>query len=554
MLAALSANVLLDAWDSSPALIAVTLGPEHVLVYQNRASVEMFGTREYGHPLRDTFAEVNPEVLIPMDQALAGGAVLEMSERIVGVRDRAGLEVVLRYVLAPFRSAGGATAGLVITAIDVTAATRAERAAGRAGFLTDLTDRLTTAGDAVAGLQALTDALVPELADVAAVYIVPTSVARGSLETETIPPQVITVAEHLTPLGPPPLPAPRQEPAPWEAAMRAGEPVLLPVDPASLPVLAPDPATAEWLTRASAHSVAVVPLVVAGDVTGVLLLMAAGDRPAFRQRDLSLLSDIAARAGGAIGRLSTQQDQRRVASQLQRALLPAAPPRLENFSIAARYVAGAPGAEVGGDWWDVNDLGDGRITVGIGDVAGRGVPAAAVMGQARAAMRTASTAQLPPAVVLDLLDAQLREVIETGRLDAPSTPQFATACYAVIEPVDRRLRIANAGHLPPLVRRGTNEVTAIPLPAGKPLGLLLGGFQEITVPFAPGDTMVMFTDGLVEIHDRDIDEGMALLAGALREHGGLESVERLADTLIEVMSRRPGYGGDDVALVVVRSL
>jgi PAS domain S-box-containing protein len=539
------------ALETSPALVAVTLGAEQVLVYQNRASRTIFGKREFGLPMSEAFPETSEATVARMREVLVSGAPVEVPQRNVRVRSPDGTVVVLRYVLAPFGQVGLPPEGVVITALDVTAEVRAEEAAVRARLLDELSARVTAADDPTSALQAVTDALVPGLADLAAVYVVAQAQQEGP-DSQPIPPQVMTVAEELHPLGPPPPAAPRTRPAPWEDSMRAGEPLVLPVNDVSMPVVAPDPASARWLSAARAHSIAVAPLVVAGEVVGALLLLAVGDRPAYEEGDLPLLVDVAARAGAAVGRVATQRRQQEVALGLQRALLPTAPTALPGAAVAARYIAGAPGVEVGGDWWDVQDLGDGRIAMGIGDVSGRGVAAAAVMGQARAAMHAAGRAGLDPAGVLSLLDGLLHDVIASGRLSEPASPQFATACFGILEPAEGRLRISNAGHLPVLVRPAAGGVRCVELAPATPLGLLVGRYAETSVPVEPGDTIVLFTDGLVEIHDQDLDDGIGLLADTLERLGGRSSLESLADGLIETMGARAGYGNDDVALLILR--
>ena len=114
--------------------------------------------------------------------------------------------------------------------------------------------------------------------------------------------------------------------------------------------------------------------------------------------------------------------------------------------------------------------------------------------------------------------------------------------------------IANAGHLPPLIRSAGGGVRRLTLPAGAPLGLMIGRFTETTAALGSGDTMILFTDGLVEVHDRDLDEGIDLLAAALDRLGAEPSLDVLADQLLGVLGRRPGFGNDDIALVLVRPL
>ena len=131
-----------------------------------------------------------------------------------------------------------------------------------------------------------------------------------------------------------------------------------------------------------------------------------------------------------------------IADQLQRSLLPQTGFDLEHLEVATYYRAGVEGTQVGGDWYDVIELGGGRTALVVGDVMGRGVPAAAVMGQLRAAVRAYARLDLPPADLLESLDGLVRDIGED---------QIVTCIYAVFDPADRVLRFANAGHLPPIV-------------------------------------------------------------------------------------------------------
>src|SRR3954471_5843354 len=534
------------AWDSSPALIAVTLGASHRLAYQNRSMQVMFGVHPYGLRLDQEFPQLAAVGLAPLDGVLETGTLVDVPARPVSVRDVTGGEVCLRYVLAPL---GAPPVGVVITAIDVTAETRAEQAAERIRWLADISTRITAAKSAGEGLQSLTEGLVPAVADVAAVYVTPDVNAADT--GAALPPEVVSLSTSLAALGPLPRPTARDAPAPWDSLLAAGNAVILPVDEGTLDVVAPDPETAAWLQAAGGNSIAVVPLVVAGTLSGALVLLAAGKRPPFGESDLPFLQDVTARAGIAISQGRSTRQHRDIALGLQRALLPPAPPTLPGVNIVARYVAGAPQVQVGGDWWDVQGVGAGHVAVGIGDVAGRGIRAAAVMGHARAAMRAAGGAALPPAGVLELLDAQLAEVLVAGDPEAP-TPQFATACYAIVRPEERLIRVANAGHMPLLVRGADGSVRVVAVPPGPPLGLGVGGYLEADVPFGAGEILVMFTDGLVESRTEDLDVGIAELAAALRLADPAGSLDSIADRLLRQMGRQHADSPDDVALVLLR--
>lgn len=546
----LSGAALRRVWEHSPVLIAATIGPEHILVYQNTASRRLFGQRQLGLPLARAFPEITDVSVPRLTEVLRTGEPVDELRHSVPVPDIGGGQVVLRYVLSPLAEHHNEVAGVVMTAVDITAEIRAEEAAARSRLLSDLTSQMTAAGDAGTALRALTEALVPAVADLAAVYVSAAS-ADNDPTGPPVPPEVLTMAPWLSSLGPPPQ-SRRREVSPWDETMRAGVPLLLPVNPDTITVLAPDPPSARWLSMAEGHTIAVLPLVVAGILTGALVLLAAGEREVYRSEDLPFLSDIAIRAGASINHLYAQQRERSVALQLQRALLPAAPPSLPGVTVAARYQAGAPEVEVGGDWWDVNALAGGKVALGIGDVSGRGVSAAAVMGQARAAMHAAGYAGLPPIEVLQLLDAQLSDVMTPGRLDRFTAPRFATACYAVLDPDRGQLRVSNAGHLPFLIRSAGGAVRVVQPPPGAPLGMLVGGFVETEVPIAAGDTVAMFTDGLVENRYQEVDDGIAKLAAAFEMVGGEHDLEQVAEQLVETVAQGRGADADDIALILAR--
>lgn len=222
---------------------------------------------------------------------------------------------------------------------------------------------------------------------------------------------------------------------------------------------------------------------------------------------------------------------------LQRSLLPSRVPSTEELEVAVRYRAGASDSDVGGDWYDVVDLGAGRLALVIGDVMGRGVPAAAVMGQLRTAVRTCARLDLQPTEVLEVLDGLLADLDDDA---------FATCTYAVFDPHDRQVLLANAGHLPPLVRTADGRVERLPVDAGTPLGLR-DPARQTRVTLAPGSVLALCTDGLVERRGSDVDTGLDALAAALST--GPRDVEPLADAVLAALD---AGGDDDTALLLVR--
>ena len=552
------------AWESSPVLVLVTAGVDHVVVFQNAAARELFGAAELGRPLRTTFPLFGEGAFVAMDRVLHEGTAVQRPAGPIEVVGSHGQRVHLLPLFAPLGAPrdGLPAAGVVMTGIDVSSQVAAERAAARAGMLAEVSDRMSGATDPDGALRGLTEALVPALADAAAVYVRPLGPARPVVagtarrpqpspqpSPQGLPARALAVAAELRDrVGMPPAQgAPTGRPR-WQGALEAGRPVLLELpSPGADAVLTAFPLD-RWLRAADGHTVAVLPLAVAGELDGAVVLLGTGDRPPYTQADLPFLEDVAARAGVAVTHLRGFDQQRRIAQDLQRALLPDVPTTLPGLRVAARYVAGADGLQVGGDWWDVHDLGGGRTGVGIGDVAGRGLAAAVVMGQARSVMRTGAIAGLSPAGLLTLLDRHVADLVARAGDAGPDQPQFATAAYAVIDRVAGTLTLANAGHPPMLLRYDGGCTVAVHAPPGPPLGIGTGGYEEVEVAFGPGCLLAAFTDGLVESSALDVGAGIERLRGHVHAVAD-EDLEDAADRLLEAMTGRRGQ--DDVALVLL---
>jgi serine phosphatase RsbU (regulator of sigma subunit) len=269
-----------------------------------------------------------------------------------------------------------------------------------------------------------------------------------------------------------------------------------------------------------------------GRVLGVLHVGSRTPRQ-FTEEDIELLRLVADRAGmAAQARMSRLERQTTIA--LQRSLLPARPPDIEGFQVAARYV---PGAEVGvgGDWYDLFALPSGCVGVVIGDVAGNGLRAAVVMGRIRSALRAYALETDDPADVLTRLDRKI-QLFEPGAM--------ATAAYAVIDPTRTTLSISLAGHLPPiLLTAGDSRTLAVP--ADLPLGAHPEAPRHTaTVPLP--DALMLYTDGLVERRDRLLKQGIDELAAAL-DPG---TADDLCTQAISLLNHAPV--ADDVAMIALR--
>ncbi|GAA1433154.1 SpoIIE family protein phosphatase [Streptomyces thermospinosisporus] len=255
---------------------------------------------------------------------------------------------------------------------------------------------------------------------------------------------------------------------------------------------------------------------------------------------LVFATDVTDHAEAAERLRASERRQRETAVTLQRSLLPQELEEPDDLRIAATYHPGGTEAAVGGDWYDVITLGGGRTALVIGDVMGRGVRAAAVMGQLRTAVRAYARLDLPPHEVLQLLDGLAMEI---------DANQIATCVYAIHDPNEGRLVYASAGHLPILVRDENGTVQRADEPTGPPLGT--GGWMHSSgsVPLGPGSTAVLYTDGLVERRNEDLDEGIAALERALA--GATGSPQVVCDRLVRSAGVTPDHD-DDVAVLVLQ--
>ncbi|MCH6161160.1 ATP-binding SpoIIE family protein phosphatase [Streptomyces marispadix] len=237
---------------------------------------------------------------------------------------------------------------------------------------------------------------------------------------------------------------------------------------------------------------------------------------------------------------ASERRQREAAVTLQRSLLPQELEQPDDLRVAATYQPGGTEAAVGGDWYDVITLGAGRTALVIGDVMGRGVRAAAVMGQLRTAVRAYARLDLPPHEVLQLLDGLAAEI-------DPS--QIATCVYAVHDPNEGLLHYASAGHPPIIVRDPDGTVQRAPEPTGPPLGTEGWVHTSCSLPLPPGGSAVLYTDGLVERRDADIDTGVTTLERAFA--GATGSPDIVCDRLLRSLGITAEHD-DDVAVLVLQ--
>ena len=293
------------------------------------------------------------------------------------------------------------------------------------------------------------------------------------------------------------------------------------------------------LRRLMLGSALVVPLQVRGRLLGVLTVTRE-QVDAYSDDDVRLVEDLATRMATAVDNAVRYRQQRDTALTLQRSLLPRSLPRLPGLDIAHRYLPGAVGAEVGGDFYDVLALPGGKVGLVVGDVMGRGVEAAAVMGQLRAAVRAYAVVEQRPGVLLQLVDAAAGSLEQTA---------ITTCLYGVFDPVTRTLRLASAGHLPLLIVHRDGGGEYVELDPAPPLGVAGPAPVEVEVEVPDGAVLLLYTDGLVEGRQQPVEEGLLALRNAVAGVSGL-GVEALCDELLRAMGR-DGRPDDDSALLAV---
>ncbi|MFD7914967.1 SpoIIE family protein phosphatase [Streptomyces sp. NPDC059752] len=451
---------------------------------------------------------------------------------------------------APLLDGSGRALGVIASLIDITegqqAQADAERARHRFALLAEAGTRIGTTLDLHQTAQEIVDVLVPQLADSADVQLleavllpdegpVPAASTRGVLRR---------LAAHFPdPTAPTAKLAPGQTfqipmGTTYEQVIAEGRPMNLYL--ADIPALITSPRAEALRTYlATLGSARLVPLVARGTVLGAVAVTRTREREPFDEQDCVLVDELVARAALNIDNARMYTLQRQAALTLQRSLTNSALPEVPGLELTGRYLP-ASDHDVGGDWYDVIPLPGDRTGLVIGDVMGHGVHAAAVMGQLRTAVRTLARHDVPPARLLRSLDAVVADLGED---------EMATCVYAVHDAASGVCVIARAGHPPPAVVTPGGAITFLDGPPGTPLGTGGQDFRTEEVRLPPGSLLVLYTDGLIEARDRDLDQGMAQLAGALRRVE--QPLEELCEGILRLLL--PSAQQDDVAVLLART-
>ncbi|MGW1588648.1 SpoIIE family protein phosphatase [Streptomyces sp. NPDC002386] len=257
----------------------------------------------------------------------------------------------------------------------------------------------------------------------------------------------------------------------------------------------------------------------------------------------AIVRDISDRKRAEAELTELYEQQRHIALTLQRSLM-GTPPAIPGLATASRYLPATQGAGVGGDWFDLIPLGAGRVGVLIGDVMGRGLEAAAVMGQLRSAAHALAKTGVQPRQLMQTLESVVAD------LDVPD--QLVTCCYLVIAADTGEVTMCSAGHLPVLVTAPGRSAQVLPAPVNAPLGV--GGviYEQRRTTVAPGATLVLYTDGLIETPGTDIEDQLTELIAALdRLPDTPPDLEAAADHVLSTLLP-DADGHDDVTLLLTQ--
>jgi GAF domain-containing protein len=402
-------------------------------------------------------------------------------------------------------------------------------------FLAEASAELASSLDYESTLRNVAEMAVPDIADWCAISLAQDGILR-TLAVAHRDPAKIQMALEFQQRYPP---DPASDTGGYQV-LRTGESQLVPeVTDEMLVAAAINEEHLAMLRELALFSGVTVPLRAEGRVLGTITWVNGETGRRFSQDDVPFLEDLARRAGIAIDNALLHSELREVADRLQEAVRPAALPELPGWQLGATYTS-AGRASVGGDFYDVIPLSDGRVALAIGDVMGRGVTAAAAMSQIRAALRALAAVDPDPRTVMTRLDLLYERF--------PSE-QLVTLVYALADPDLDQVVISCAGHPPPIVVRTDGTAEFVKSAEGTLLGVGGSVRHTVAVPFLPGETLVMFTDGLLERRDEDLQESEARLLStyqAMMPEPTDVDLSRLVETM------RDPTRDDDVAVLAAR--
>lgn len=410
----------------------------------------------------------------------------------------------------------------------------AERA--RQTLLLEASRAVAHAGSFQQALVRLAEVAVPDLADLCLIDIWEERAIRRMAAVHADP----AVAELVRELGDryPPQPG---SPHPGAVVIEEGRSIYATEIPSGfLRRIARSPHHLEVAEQLGVESYMSVPLMVAGEILGAITLVSAGSGRRFGPDDLRLAEDLAGQVTDVVFSARQNERQHELAHQLQRLLLPEALPEVAGVEVSARYLTARRDAEAGGDFYDVVVLPSGRLGFVIGDVEGHDPVAAAIMGQLRSALRALAGQHREPHALMDAL---------RWSWDLLGFSRMATCLIGRLDPDDGSVVACSAGHPPPVLIGPAGDVHLVEVATSPPLGAPSGPSRETRLTIGGGRTLFLYTDGLVETPDLNIDRGLDNLLDLLRSAHGLD-LDEMCD---KVLANRPAAGSpDDIAMLALR--
>jgi len=417
------------------------------------------------------------------------------------------------------------------------AATEAALAQARLAVLARASEILAESLDYELTLEQVAEIVVPVIADWCSVDLAAEDGTVRSVAVAHVDPAKVEMARELRKRYPPR----PDSPTGAESVMRSGKPQLYAeISDELLVAGAQDEEHLRLSRELGLASAIVAPLIAHGRALGVITLVSAESGRHYGPDDLEYVEDLARRAATAIDNARLYEQERGVAETLQRSLLPETLPLLARTVLAARYLPAERGVDVGGDWYDVIELPDGRVLLAIGDVVGHGVKAATIMGQLKSALRAYALEGHGPAATLDRLKAMVRTTTGGGMI--------GTLIVAVFDPETGALRYASAGHPPALVRSADGAVNYLADGRTTPLAVGLQPAREAETLLEEGALLLLYTDGLIERRAEGLGAGLDRLERAVADGPG--DVDDLLDHLLSAL-RGDGPSSDDTALLAM---
>jgi PAS domain S-box-containing protein len=515
-----------------------------------------------GRPAAEHVGRTIEEVLGPSGSAVAEAhrSVIERGqpvlEREISGRPSWAPHETRHWVASytPVRGPDGDLIVVGVVVIDITERRRlleqqrellaAERAArARADFLARAGALLDASLDYEETLRNVAELTVPEIADWCSIRILDGHGRLVPVATAHTDPARQALAREFEERFPPD----PNDPHGAAAVARSGVPeVIREVTDEMLAAAIDDPERLAMVRTVGLRSAIIMPLVARRRTFGTLALATAESARLFGEDDVRLAEELARRAGVAIENARLYTERSHIAHTLQARLLPNRLPSIPGLRLAARYRAAGEFNEVGGDFYDVFRRGEGEWALVVGDVSGKGPEGAAVTALARYTLRAAALEPGPPSRALHRLNAAM--------LHEADTSEFVTVALAYVAPAadgSVQARLALGGHPPPLVARADGRVESL-----EAFGSILGVVADARLPdrdvlLAPGDTLLLYTDGVTEAGPRVAPLGEDGLAALVSERAGADP-ERLLEAIEQaVVAAQPGEPRDDIALLAV---